>query len=364
MTKRREPRWSGRVLAQLVSLVVLGGLLGATAVGEVADNPLKAHLAPMLTTDDEWRTPNPDYEPGENRPKEFAIQLRLQPDGKHALGELMGVYEDGRRVTYWSMIAMYNPVTEKIVTQQVGWDGTLAYGENDVRSGDTEIIDMIQYSVDGTMSINRHEATHVGEDVRKSDVFVRDANGDWSLEAQWTWRRVPGAKPGSAAGEYSAGALGDIVGYLVTGSGHWRAPNPEYVPGTDEARSFGMNFRWGQRKRFLVGEIVSIAEDGRSSKDWSLYVTYNPVTGRAHLYQTGANGVYFRGELGTTQSGMHSQTGLVYLPDGNVKSVRDEVEIPNEDTRVSHVFERDDAGGWQKVRQWTWVQVPASDSSR
>ena len=363
MATQHHEHWYRQASGWLVLMAVLAGMTGTAAAEEGAANPLQMHLAPMLTTDDEWRTPNPDYEPGKRKPKEYAIQMRLQPDGRHALGELMGVYDDGSRVTYWSMIAMYNPVTEKVVTQQVGWDGTLLYGENDVRSGDTEIIDMIEYNVNGTMSFSRHEAKHIGNDTRDSDVYIRDADGGWALQAEWTWRRVPGAEAGSAAGEYSAGALGDIVGHLVTGSGQWRAPNPEYVPGSDLARTYGMNFHWGPRKRYLVGEIVSIAEDGSAATEWSLYVTYNPVTGRAHLYQTGANGVYFRGEFSASEDGRRSQSGLVYLPNGTAKSVRDEVEIVDENTRISHVFERDAKGAWEQVRRWTWVQIPASGTA-
>ena len=344
----------------LVLALLLAGGINPAGADERGGEPFRAHMQSILTVDDEWRTPNPDYEAGKRQPREYALQLRMQPDGRHALGELMGVYDDGARVTYWSLIAMYNPVTQKVVTQQIGWDGTFLYGENDVQTGDSETVDMIEYNVNGTMKIVRHTSRYIGTDVHESDVYERDEDGEWILRAQWTWRRVAGAEPGSAAGEHTAGAIGEHVGYLVSGGGRWRSPNPDYAPGSDEPESFGMNFRWGQRKRYVIGEIVSIAGDGAISKDWSLYVTFNPVTGDTHLYQTGSSGVYFSGELGVSPTGRHSQTGLVYLPNGTVRSVRDEVEIPDENARISHVFERDATGGWTKVREWNWTLATES----
>ena len=69
---------------------------------------------------------------------------------------------------------------------------------------------MVEYNVNGKMKIVRHESRHTGSDMHESDVYERDTNGQWALKAQWTWRRVPGAAPGSVAGEHTAGA---IAGY-------------------------------------------------------------------------------------------------------------------------------------------------------
>ena len=147
------------------------------------------------------------------------------------------------------------------------------------------------------------------------------------------------------------------VAHLLSGSGQWRAPNPEYEPGSSHAREYGMNYIWGPHKKFVEAEIVSIYENGNVEKNWSLFITYNPVTDTAYIDQTGSQGVYFRGEMDRTDSGLHTETGLIYLPNGNVKSVRDEGKILNRDTRISRVFERDAHGGWEQVREWTWTQI-------
>lgn len=342
----------------LLALALLLGIPDLARAGEQDSDPFRAHMQRMLTTDDEWRTANPDYVPGKRQPREFALQLQMQPDGVHALGELMGIYDDDSRVTYWSLIAMFNPVTQKIVTQQIGWDGTLVYGENDVQRGNRETMDAVEYNANGTMKIVRHISRFVGKSTHESDVFERDALGHWSLQSQWVWHRVPGADAGGASGEYAPGAVDEFANYLVSGSGQWRAPNPDHVQGSGNESAYGMNFYWGLRKQFVTGEIVSVAEDGALTKDWSMYVVHNPVTGKANLYQTGSSGVFFQGELRSSAAGRHTQTGLIYLPNGTAKSVRDEVRVVDEDIHVSEVFERDAEGGWIKVREWEWTQVP------
>ena len=57
----------------------------------------------------------------------------------------------------------------------------------------------------------------------------------------------------------------------------------------------------------------------------------------------------------------HPLSGLIYLPNGTVKSVRDVNRMVDPNTRVSHVYERDDQGGWKQVREWTWKQLTVGD---
>lgn len=359
----RRPR--AQESMKLLTIVVVIGIqfVAAKSLGREAGStdPLGRHMQAMLTTDDEWRTPNPDYEQGKRRPKEYAMHFHMQPDGKHVTGELMGVYDDGRRVSYWALLSMYNPVTEKVVTQQIGWDGTLLYGENDVQTGDTQTIDMIEYNANGKMDIVRHVSHFSGAEMHNSDVYERK-DGEWVPKAKWTWHRVEGADHGSESGEHEPGGIEKHAARLVAGSGRWRSPNPDFTAGSNDPEFFGMNYRWGLRKQYVIGEIVSIDERGSEKKEWSLYLINNPVTGLAHLYQTGTNGVFFRGEFGISADGMHSQTGLIYLPNGAVKSVHDDVEFVDDDTYISHVHERDKSGDWKKVRQWTWQRVAKAPS--
>lgn len=338
---------------------------GLTAAYAEPATVLAKHMQYMLTDGDQWRTPNPDYDPERGGPHAFGLRFELAPDGTHVTGNLTGLFEDDKEVVYWSLLALYNPVTGKVVTQQIGWDGTLLYGEVPPQPGTTQIVDMISYGADGKMSISRHQNNFKGRNAHSSVVFERDAEGVWKQAQDFIWIRHPAkdlALPQTRADSAAVTtALGEHVGFLMTGSGQWRSPNPAYQPGKDIEQFYGMNYRWGPNRQHIVGEIVSYFDDGRERKEWTLFITHNPVTGIAYLEQTGAGGVYFRGELGTAANGRHSQTGLIYMPNGTVKSVRDEIEIIDDSSYISHVFERDEKGTWTQVREWTWRQVDNQD---
>ncbi|NNF60436.1 MAG: hypothetical protein HKN06_03790 [Gammaproteobacteria bacterium] len=347
-----------------VFAIVASGLaaLLLLPVGAVADNAMRAHMRHLLNDGDQWLADNPQYDPERGGPAAFGLQFRLQPDGSHIVGELGGVFEDGKRATYWTLYALYNPVTEKVVTQQIGWDGTLVYGEVPVQPGKLQIIDMIRYGADGTLSISRHENIYDNSDTHTSIVYSRNGAG-WSQDQVWEWRRHPLEKAPERArvspGSKPPAQLERQVGHLLAGSGRWRAPNPDFSPGSGTEKFYGMNYRWGPHRQHVIGEIVSIYEDGRQTKDWSKYIIFNPVTEKVYMQQTGSRGVYFEGELGE-QDGRKVHAGLIYIPNGTLKSVRDEIEIIDDNTFVSHVFERDASGGWTKKRQWTWTLQPGA----
>ena len=118
-----------------------------------------------------------------------------------------------------------------------------------------------------------------------------------------------------------------------------------------------MHYRWGPHRNHVICEIVGIHEDGREETAFTLYFFYFPVTEEVTQVQSGARGLYFEGTLDLTDDGRHFQGGLIFWPNGTIKSVRDEVVVIDRDTYVSHVFERDEEGGWVQVREWTWKQV-------
>ena len=152
--------------------------------------PLEKHMSKILTSENEqWRTPNPDYEEGGSAPMEYALTFVLAPEKSHVTGALSGVYADGREAIYFSLLAMYNPVTQKIITQQIGWNGLYLYGENPVQLGETQNIDMFEYSPSGSVSYGRHQVTFIGDSVHESDAYRLDDNGEWALSAEWTWVR-------------------------------------------------------------------------------------------------------------------------------------------------------------------------------
>ena len=342
-------------MAVLAALV----LQQPVAAQEVTPGPIAQHMQHILTGERQWRTPNPDYKAGEQTAREFGLRFRLAPDGNHVTGDLTGIYENGREVRYWTLYSFFNPVTQKVIAQQIGGDGTYLYGERDPGKGKREILDMLLYGADGKMKIIRHDTLFVDADTQESDVYERDAQGGWKLMRQWVWRMhdAPLAEDNPPARNRRPAFIEKYAGHFLTGSGEWRAPNPDFKRGGPEPEQFGINYKWGPYKQHVIAEIISIYEGGRVEKDWSLYFIANPVTEKAYIFQTGKSGVYFQGEMGTDENGRHTQTGLIYIPNGTVISVRDETDSIDDNTHVSHVFERDETGGWKKVREWTWRQL-------
>ena len=170
------------------SLRVVLLLILLTPPGAGAENPIERHMRRMLTDGDQWRTDNPHYDPEQGGPQQFGLRLELQPDKVHVVGNLTGVFADGREAVYWTLLALYNPVTEKVVTQQVGWDGTLIYGEVPLQKGDRQVVDMVSYGTDGQMSISRHENLFEETESHTSIVYERGPDG-WSQTQEWVWER-------------------------------------------------------------------------------------------------------------------------------------------------------------------------------
>lgn len=338
-----------------LALLLLASL---PALAQPPAEVLRQHMQHIVNTADEWRTANPAYTDGSDIPAEFGLRFVLADDGSHATGELRGLYSNGKSALYWTLMTFYNPATEKIIVQQVGWDGTLIRGETEPQTGSTQTIDAIEYGSNGTMKIVRHVQTY-DHDQHTSSVYERNANGQWHQVSEWLWRRhpldqpvpLPASKPPA-----QPTPLHKVAGHLVAGSGQWRVRNPDDDPSAPT--HFGMNYRWGPYGQYLVGEIISIYRDGRIEKDWSKYLTYNPVTGIAYLEQTNDSATYFRGELTPLGDNAAWHTGIVYKPDGTAISVRDKVLATDPNSFVSVVFERDQAGQWQADRQWHWELQP------
>ena len=269
-----------------LSLILIAPI-SVAAQNPTDEHPLIQHMARTLTGDDsQWRTPNPDYEAGTQQPREYGLRFRLEPDRRHVTGELTGRFEDGREVIYWSMLAFYNPVTERVITQQIGWDGALVRGQVPVQAGPRQTIDATLYAASGDMRRTRHEMHFVDADTHLADVYEYGPDGQWQLVRKWQWKRhaTPGANRSTAVRSPDAPSkIEPYVAHLLSGSGQWRAPNPDYQEGGKAPKQYALNYRWGPHRQHVIGEIVSIYADDqqeRQEKDWSLYITHNPVTGR------------------------------------------------------------------------------------
>jgi hypothetical protein len=184
-----------RLLATLAGLCLfLITQMPAVWAQQSQNEALGTHMSHLLHGSAQWRTPNPDHdESNPNSPSQFGVNWVWGPHGQHLLGEVTGVYADGREVRYHSMYAFYNPVTGRVVTQQVGWDGTFSAGDQFLQTvpliaGDTTNVDMIEYSADGTAKITRHRAEIIDAETHRMDVYERNETGEWTLLREWVWR--------------------------------------------------------------------------------------------------------------------------------------------------------------------------------
>ena len=111
------------------------------------------------------------------------------------IGEIIGVTADGETFKFWQMYAFYNPVTGRVISQQIGRNGVFSVGDEQVLSkaspyGVATNLDAIEYTPNGEMKITRHSNTFVDECTQLSDVYERGETGEWELERQWRWTCV------------------------------------------------------------------------------------------------------------------------------------------------------------------------------
>jgi len=159
-------------------------------------HPLAAHLAFKLRGSGEWRTPNPDHEPADpNSPALFGVNLEWAPERQHVRGEVVGLTDDGRSARYQTFYVVFNPETEMVLVQQIGWDGAYAYGEQGLRTtelvaDEVDVLDMRIVSANRPPHVLRHRDTVLDPDRYRSEVLVQNEDGGWESQRQWTWQRV------------------------------------------------------------------------------------------------------------------------------------------------------------------------------
>ena len=182
-------------VAALTALLVDAHAMGQDAAAP--RSPLEAHFAHMLHGSGRWRTPNEDADPADpNAMTQYGADYRLSPDRSHVIAEVTGVTEDGRRAVFWTIYLFYNPVTQEIVSAQIGWNGAYLSGHEAVQLdgfdiGDVQVFNQIHHNPDGTMSINRHEIIPVDAQTHSTQTYDRAEDGSWRPRNFRIWTLVP-----------------------------------------------------------------------------------------------------------------------------------------------------------------------------
>lgn len=181
-------------------ILVIAGVWLAAAFGVEAaqganpePTPLEIHMGHLLHGSGEWRTPNEDYNPEDpNGIAQYGADYRLAADRSHVIAEVTGVTEDGRRAVFWTIYFFYNPVTEEVVSAQIGWNGTLlegreAFDADGVAFGETQRFDQLHFNFDGTVSISRHDLVPLDATTHTTQTYSRGEEGRWEPQNFRTW---------------------------------------------------------------------------------------------------------------------------------------------------------------------------------
>ena len=148
-------------------------------------------------------------------------------------------------------------------------------------------------------------------------------------------------------------------GYLLSGSGKWRAPNPDYEPGGQQPKQFGINYRWGPHKKHIIGEIIGVVDEEKGKAVYaSVYIMYNPVTEDIDVNLVGWDGAYGPAKERRIDDKNRIVEALLFQPNGVVKANRHTYELIDENTYIIRVLEPNDEGTWTRVREETWRQLP------
>ncbi len=192
-------RYSNRYLYLVVAIFAV------FSAGQVAANPNSAAEKPETPTvalekllgevirGGEWRTPNPDYKPGENAPTHYSTRYSWGPYKQHVTGELVGIFktdEGEKEIRFWTLYAFYNPVIRKAEAYQIGWNGSIATGSM-YRNADGNLqIEQTFFGVDGSEKDMKHEEKmDKSGDWFMSDVFEKNAAGNWVEARDWIWTK-------------------------------------------------------------------------------------------------------------------------------------------------------------------------------
>ena len=153
--------------------------------------------------------------------------------------------------------------------------------------------------------------------------------------------------------------LTELFGRLIDG-GEWRTPNPNHDGTASSPSAFVLRYRWGPHRQHMIGELLGAFEDANGEREtlyWSLYAIHNPVTDDVLVSQIGANGALASGRIVEAADGKHVIEQILFGPDGSMRAVRhEETFAADGKSYTSDVFERDENGAWEEVRNWVWTR--------
>lgn len=136
-----------------------------------------------------WITPNSGNEADPSQPDAFGMEWRAMNDRHVLVGRLYGIEDGAETIEFWTFREFWHPGERRAVIEQWGGSGVYGVGETTMH-GDRGEVEQTFWLPDGRSWREGHRTFEDG-DVYVTDQFDIDAEGDWTPNGSYTWRRAP-----------------------------------------------------------------------------------------------------------------------------------------------------------------------------
>jgi hypothetical protein len=148
-----------------------------------------AHVDFMTRAGGVWIAPNPGNEADPAQPDAFAMQWRASNDGHVLAGRLYGIENGAETSEFWTFREFWHPGERRAVIEQWGGPGVYGVGETTMEGNRGEV-EQSFWLPDGRSWREGHRTVEDG-DSYVTDQFDIDADGVWTPNGSYTWRRAP-----------------------------------------------------------------------------------------------------------------------------------------------------------------------------
>ncbi|MFN3463150.1 MAG: hypothetical protein ACK4X1_03655 [Terricaulis sp.] len=147
-----------------------------------------AHVDFMSRGGGTWVAPNPGNAADPAQPDAFGMEWRAANNGHVLIGRLYGIEAGEETSEFWSFREFWHPGEQRAVLEQWGGPGLYGVGTTTME-GNRGTVEQIFWLPDGRDWKEGHRTVEDG-DTYITDQFDIDANGVWTPNGSYTWRRI------------------------------------------------------------------------------------------------------------------------------------------------------------------------------
>ncbi len=148
-----------------------------------------AHVDFMSRDGGVWIAPNPGNEANPEQPDAFGMHWRADNGGHVLIGRLYGIENGEETQEYWTFREFWHPGERRVILEQWGGAGVYGVGETKME-GNRGTVEQTFWLPDGRDWKEGHRTIEDG-DAYVTDQFDIDAEGNWTPNGSYTWRRAP-----------------------------------------------------------------------------------------------------------------------------------------------------------------------------